>query len=215
MIEELRLNGLAGGVLSTFRSAWKSRSDTLSQQRYDVYGDLLYAYLVNLLTCRKQQIFDALLVKIQTAVTPRDIEVPIWEYIACYRKDTTERIHETRIGTAALGGRAVPQVPIYTVLQNTDVLPHLASVFGADFYVYDRYKETVVDSETLTQSRHELVLAYYPHGLPQTLSDRVVASYTRHLSRTPYTPSWTESLTLTDPFQTPPRILRREVEEVD
>jgi hypothetical protein len=94
---------------------------------------------------------------------------------------------------------------VYAITHKTDVLCRLAAAYGADFYIYDRFKETLTADATGTLTRREIVLAYYPYGLPQTLSDRVLAAHTRQLSRTPYTPTWVESLTYTEPLETPQR----------
>lgn len=206
MLEEIRNHGLASDALPHMRSAWAERARTLSRQRYERYGDLLYAYLLDLLVPTKEMTFNAILAKINTASSPREIEVPLWSYTACYSKVKEDRIWDTRIGTKLFGGvPALPSESIYAVIHNTDVLHRLASAYGADFYVYDRVSETLSDSDQRIQTRRTVMLAYYPYGLPESLSKRVRDAYEAQIGRTPYTPTWAESLSLADPLQTPPQ----------
>lgn len=206
MLEEIRTHGLASEALPNLRSAWAERAKTLARQRYQRYGDLLYAYLLDLLVPTKENTFNAIVAKINTASTPRDIEVPLWSYTACYSKVKEDRIWDTRIGTKLFGGvPALPSESVYAVIHNTDVLHRLASAYGADFYVYDRVSETLSESDQRIQTRRTVMLAYYPYGLPEVLSKRVRDAYEAQIGRTPYTPSWAESLSVAEPLQTPPQ----------
>jgi hypothetical protein len=205
MLEDIRSQGLAMDVIPSLREAWTARASALAQQRYDAYGDLLYAYLLGYLTVQKEQTFNALLAKLQTATSPRELEVPLWQYTACYWKGSEQPDFATRIGTTVFANSGLPHLPVYKVIHSTDVLHRIASAYGADFYVYDRHVETLYENDQRVQSRRELVLAYYPYGLPETLSARVLTAYTRQLSRTPYTPTWCESLSVAEPLQTPPQ----------
>ena len=206
MLDEIRTHGLASEALPGLRSAWTERVKTRAQQRYARYGDLLYAYLLDLLVPAKESTFHALMAKMATASSPRDIEVPLWSYTACYSKVKEDRLWETRIGTKLFGGvSALPPEPVYAVLHTTDILPRLASAYGADFFITDRVSETLSESDERIQTRRTLFLAYYPYGLPELLSTRVREAYEAQTRRTPYTPSWAESLSLTDPLQTPPQ----------
>lgn len=206
MLEEIRTHGLASEALAGLREAWSARTKDLARSRYEHYGDLLYAYLLEILVPHKEQTFLALRARIQTATTPKDIEVPLWSYTACYSKTQAESVHcETCIGTRVFGIPALPPVPVYKVFQCTDVLHRLASAYGADFYVYERRAETLCENDQMVQSRRELVLTYYPHGLSETLSVRIRDAYARQIGRTPYTPSWAEALSVTSPTETPPQ----------
>lgn len=209
MLEEMRTHGLAGPTIEAMRTAWSARVREIANQRYEAYGDLLYAHLLERLVPRKTETFNALLAKMQTAVAPSDLEVPLWQYTGCYAKDPAARIHETRLGTTTLRLESV-----YKILSSTDVLARLASAYGADFYVYDRYVETLRETEEMIQSRREIVLAYYPYGLPETLSNRVVAAYTRQVGRTMYTPAWCETVRLVEPLETPPSTPRSSPPEI-
>lgn len=190
-METLRTSGLAAPVLDQLRLAWTTR--------YDAYGDLLYAHLLESILPRKAEILAALHAAATRALSPRDIQVPFWEFTSCYSKVAEERLYEARIGTTSL-----PLVPVYQVLEYTDVLPRLAATFGADFHVYHRHKETLSTTDQRVQSRREVVLAYYPSGLPPHLATPVLAAHTRHATRLPATPRWGESLVFTDPMHTPP-----------
>lgn len=205
MLNEMRNHGLAMAVLPEFQRAWKERTAALNRERYDAYGDLLYVFLLERLVPEKERTFNALIAAMQSATSPRDIETPLWQYTACYYKTEGERLFDTRLGTRTLVSRALPPVSVYTITHSTDVLHRLASAYGADFYVYDRHVETLSETDQRVQSRRELVLAYYPYGLPETLSRRVEEAYARQLTRTAYTPSWAETVTLTEPTQTPPQ----------
>lgn len=204
MLDEMRSHGLATEVLPGLQGAWAARTATLERDRYDRQGDLLYAYLLERLVPRKEETFNALLATIAGATHVRDLEVPLWQYTACYYKTAEEPLFDTRIGTKVLGARALPLVSVYKVTHATDVLARLASAYGADFHIYDRHADTLSETDERVQTRRELVLAYYPHGLPEVLSQRVAAAYARQLSRTPYTPSWAETLALVEPTETPP-----------
>ena len=204
MLNEIRTHGLASDMLPTLRDAWTARAKTLARQRYDRYGDLLYAYLLDLLVPQKESTFATLMAKIQTAATPKDVEVPLWTYTACYSKVKEEPLFDTRIGTKLFGGvSALPPVSVYAVVHNTDVLYRLASAYGADFHVYDRFSETLSESDQRVQTRRTVMLAYYPHGLPEVLAKQVQEAYAAQIGRSPYTPSWAESLSVADPLQTP------------
>lgn len=206
MLDEIRTHGLAMEALPKLRDAWASRAKELARQRYERYADLLYAYLLDKLVPQKQATFDALTAVIQTAKTPKNIEVQLWSYTACYSKVKEDPVFETRIGTKLFGGvPALPAVPIYTVIHSTDVLHRLASAYGADFYVYDRLSETLSESDKRVQTRRVVMLAYYPHGLPEHLSSQVQTAYARQIGRTPYTPTWAESLSVAEPLETPPQ----------
>lgn len=189
----------------TLRSAWTARARELSRQRYERYADLLYAYLLDTLTPQKVTTFNLLLAKIQTATNPKDIEVPIWHYTACYSKVREEPLFDTRVGTKVFGVPALPSVSVYKVLHESDILHRLAASYGPEFYLYDRHVETLSDTDQRIQSRRELVLAYYPYGLPETLYARIQEATTRQLARTPYTPSWAETLSVAEPVKTPPQ----------
>lgn len=189
----------------TLRSAWTARARELARQRYERYGDLLYAYLLSEFTSQRVTTLNLLLAKIQTATTPKDIEVPLWYYTACYSKVREEPLFDTRIGTKVFGVPALPSVSVYKVLHETDVLHRLAATYGAGFYIYDRHMETLCDTDQRIQSRRELVLAYYPYGLPDSLYARIQEASARQLTRTPYTPSWSETLSVVEPLKTPPQ----------
>lgn len=222
MLDDIRSAGLAMEMLPTLKSAWAGRARDLSRQRYERYGDLLYAYLLGILTAQKTTTFTTLLAKIQTAAKPQDIEVPLWHYTSCYSKVKEQPLFDTRIGTRVFGIPALPSVSVYAVLHETDVLHRLAAAYGADFYLYDRHVETLCENDRRLQTRREIVLAYYPYGLPESLSTRILDAYTRQLGRMPYTPSWAESLSVTEPVltpppscpSTPPPLRRRQDEEV-
>jgi hypothetical protein len=205
MISEMRSHGLATAMLPQLQEVWKERTVTLARERYEAYGDLLYAYLLERLVPQKVNTFNALVAAMQTATSPRDIETPLWQYTACYYKTEGERLFDTQLGTRTLMSRALPLVSVYTVTHSTDILPRLASAYGADFYVYDRHVEILSETDQRVQSRRELVLAYYPFGLPETLSRRVQDAYARQLTRETYTPSWAETVTLVEPTETPPQ----------
>lgn len=199
MLDELRTHGLAMAALPSLREAWTARVTDLTRQRYEAYGDLLYAYLLERLVPQKESTFNAIMARVRTATHVRELEVPLWQYTASYEKTDAGRLYETCIGTSTL-----PPAPIYAVTHSTDVLCRLAAAYGADFYVVDRYVETLSDTDQRIQSRRELVLAYYPNGLPETLSQRVLDAYTRQFNRTAYTPSWNETVRLVEPLETPP-----------
>jgi len=205
MTTEMRTYGLAAAALPELASAWAARSAALSREKYERYGDLLYAHLLEELVPKKELFFNGLLTAIHSALTPKDIEVPIWIYTACYSKGGDEPIHETRIGTRTLGIRSLPAVPVYKIFQHTDVLAHLAAAFGADFYVYDRHVTTLTEDEDRVQTTRELVLAYYPNGLPPFLLNKTVDAYNRHLNRAPYSPAWAEVTEVLGPLETPPQ----------
>lgn len=206
MLDDIRTNGLASEALPSLRSAWADRAKVLARQRYDRYGDILYAHLLDVLVPTKEATLAALAARIQTATTPKDIEVPLWSYTACYSKVKEDPLFDTRIGTKLFGGvPALPAESVYAVLHTTDVLYRLAAAYGADFYVYDRISETLSESDRRVQTRRTVMLAYYPHGLPLELSTRVQDAYTRQMGRTPYTPSWAESLSVVEPIETPPQ----------
>lgn len=204
MFDEIRSHGLAMEALPGLRGAWTARSALLEQERYDRQADLLYAYLLEMLVPRKQETFDALLIAIRTATHVRDLEVPLWHYTACYYKTSEEPLFDTRIGTKFLGISGVPMASVYKVTHATDVLARLASAYGADFHIYDRHAETLSETDERVQTRREIVLAYYPMGLPEVLARRVEAAYARQLTRRPYTPSWSETVSVVEPMQTPP-----------
>jgi hypothetical protein len=206
MLNEIRTHGLASEMLPSLRSAWTERTKTIARQRYERHGDLLYAYLLELLVPQKELTFNALVARIHIAASPKDIEVPLWSYTACYSKVKEEPLFDTRIGTRVFGGvPALPSESVYAILHGTDVLCRLASAYGADFYVYDRASETLSESDQRVQTRRTVMLAYYPHGLPEELSTRIQAAYEAQLTRTPYTPTWAESLSVAEPLQTPPQ----------
>ena len=206
MLEEIRTHGLASEMLPHIRSAWADRARVLARQRYERYGDLLYAYLLDLLVPKKDSTFNALIAKINTASSPREIEVPLWSYTACYSKVKEDRLWDTRIGTKLFGGvSALPPESIYAVIHNTDILHRLASAYGADFYVYDKVSETLSQSDRRVQTRRTIMLAYYPYGLPEALSKRVREAYEAQIGRAPYTPSWAETLSVVEPLETPPQ----------
>jgi len=198
------IDGLALEMLPSLRDAWTSRARALARQRYERYGDLLYAYLLDLLTPQVPITMNALMAKIQTATSPKDIEVPLWHYTACYSKEKEEPLFDTRIGTKVFGIPALPSVPVYGVLHESDVLQRLSAAYGHGFTIYDRHTETLCENDQRVQSRRQLVLAYYPYGLPDVLYKRIQDATAAQLSRTPYTPAWAETLSLTEPTQTPP-----------
>lgn len=186
--------------------SWSDRARVIARQRYERYGDLLYAYLLDRLTLQKDMTINALMAKIQTATRPKDIEVPLWSYTACYSKVKEDPLFDTRIGTKLFGGvDALPPESIYAVLRNTDVLPRLAGAYGADFYICDRFSERLSESDQRVQTRRTLMLAYYPYGLPEELSKQVHDAVTAQMARTPYTPTWAESLSVVEPMETPPQ----------
>lgn len=205
MTSEMRTYGLAAAALPELASAWAARSATLARERYEAYGDLLYAHLLEELVPRKELFFNGLLTVMQSVTSRKDIEVPLWSYTACYSKVPGEPVHETRIGTRTLGIRSLPLVPVYKVLHHTDVMAHLASAFGADFYVYDRHVLTLGEDDERVQTTRELVLAYYPGGVPPTLLNKIVDAYNRHLNRAPYSPAWAEITDVLGPLETPPQ----------
>ena len=206
MLDEIRTHGLASEVLPSLRSAWMERTKTLARQRYERYGDLLYAYLLDLLVPQKETTFNSLIAKMAVAASPKDIEVPLWTYTACYSKVKEAPLFDTRVGTKLFGGvPALPSESVYAVLHNTDVLHRLASAYGADFYIYDRLSETISDCDQRVQTRRTIMLAYYPNGLPEELSKRVRDAYEAQIGRIVYTPNWAETLSVAEPMKTPPQ----------
>ena len=205
MTDTMRTYGLAAHSLDELKSAWADRVKVLTRERYEPYGDLLYAHLLEIVVPKKEVLFNALLTTIATATSAKELEVSLWSYTAAYSKVPGEPIHETRIGTSSMGVVALPSVPVYKVLQHTDVLPHLASSFGADFHVYDRHVEILSENDERCQTKRELVLAFYPRGLPSFLLGKVVDAYNSHFNRSPYSPSWAEVVEIHDPMSTPPQ----------
>lgn len=206
MLDEMRANGLASQMLTTLRTAHIAQTKSRAYHRYVHHGHLLYAHLLEILIPKKEETFDALLWKIRRATHPRDLEVPLWQYTACYYKtDDGDRVFDTRIGTKALGVPALPSESVYSVTHNTDILDRLASTYGADFYVYDRHADTLCETDQMVQTRREITLAYYPNGLPETLSQRVQDSYALHLTCAHYTPTWAETVSVAEPVETPPQ----------
>jgi len=201
---EMSTYGLASAVLPELASAWAAREAVLAREKYDAYGDLLYAHLLEELVPRKDLFFNGLLTAIATATSRKDIEVPIWAYTACYSKIHEEPLHETRIGTRTLGVRSLPLVPVYKVFQHTDVLARLAAAFGADFYISDRHVEILAEDDDRVQTSRQLVLAYYPRGLPPHLLNKTVDAYNRNFNRAPYSPAWAELTEVLGPLETPP-----------
>jgi hypothetical protein len=205
MVDTMRTYGLASHALDELKSAWAVRVKTLTRERYDPYGDLLYTHLLESIVPTKEVLFNTLLTTISTATSAKELEVPLWSYTAAYSKVPGEPVHETRIGTSSMGVIALPAVPVYKVLQHTDVLAHLASSFGADFHIYDRHVEILSETDERCQSKRELVLSFYPRGLPSFLLTKVVEAYNRHFNRSPYSPSWAEVVEVHDPLSTPPQ----------
>lgn len=203
MVDDMRSYGLASQVLDELKSAWGARVKVLTRERYEPYGDLLYGHLLEVLVPKKEVLFNGLLTRMATATTAKELEVPLWRYTAAYSKVPGEPIHETRLGTSSMGVLALPAVPVYKILQHTDVLAHLASSFGADFHVYDRHVEILSETDERCQTTRELVLAFYPRGLPPYLLGKVVDAYNHHFNHAPYSPSWSEVVELHDPTATP------------
>ena len=199
----MRTYGLASQSLDELKSTWAARVKVLARERYEPYGDLLYAHLLEVVVPKKEVLFNALLTTMSTATSAKELEVPFWSYTAAYSKVAGEPVHETRIGTSSMGVVALPSLPVYKILQHTDVLAHLASSFGADFHIYDRHVEILSETDERCQTRRELVLAFYPRGLPPYLLGKVVDSYNHHFNRAPYSPSWAEVVVLNDPLATP------------
>jgi hypothetical protein len=185
------------------KSTWADRVKVLTRARYERYGDLLYAHLLEVVVPKKEVLFNQLLTRMSTAMTAKELEVSFWTYTAAYSKVAGEPVHETRIGTSSMGVVALPSLPVYKILQHTDVLAHLASSFGADFHIYDRHVEILSETDERCQTTRELVLAFYPRGLPPYLLGKVVDAYNRHFNRAPYSPTWSEVVELHDPLATP------------
>jgi hypothetical protein len=202
LLEQMRQSGLGSEMLNTLTAEWGARVKDLEREHYDPYADVLYVHLLEGFTDKKDDIFTTLRNRMQTARSPKEIEVPIWSYVAGYSKRLEAPLAESRVGTGSVG---LPPVSVYKVLHATDLLHRVASAFGADFYVYDRYTETLSETDQGCLTRRELVLAYYPYGLPQVLSDRIQTAYVRQLGRTPYRMTYVEQFTLTDPLRTPPQ----------
>jgi hypothetical protein len=203
MVDTMRTYGLAAHSLDEMKSAWTDRMKVLTRARYESYGDLLYAHLLEVVVPKKEVLFNQLLTRMSTAMTAKELEVPFWTYTAAYSKVAGEPVHETRIGTSCVEVVALPAEPIYKILQHTDVLAHLASSFGADFHIYDRHVEILSETDERCQTTRELVLAFYPRGLPPYLLGKVVDAYNRHFNRAPYSPTWSEVVELHDPLATP------------
>jgi hypothetical protein len=203
MVDTMRTYGLAAHSLDELKTAWTDRVKVLARERYESYGDLLYAHLLEVVVPNKEVYFNRLLTIMSTAMTAKELEVSLWTYTAAYSKVPGEPVYETRIGTSSMGVVALPPLPVYKILQHTDVLPHLASSFGADFHIYDRHVEILSETDERCQTRRELVLAFYPRGLPPYLLGKVVDAYNRHFNRAPYSPSWAEVVVLNDPLATP------------
>ena len=199
----MRTYGLAAHSLDEMKSTWADRVKVLTRARYERYGDLLYAHLLEVVVPKKEVLFNQLLTIMSTAMTAKELEVPFWSYTAAYSKVAGEPVHETRIGTSSMGVVALPAVPVYKILQHTDVLAHLASSFGADFHIYDRHVEILSETDERCQTTRELVRAFYPRGLPPYLLGKVVDAYNHHFNRAPYSPSWAEVVELHDPTATP------------
>lgn len=198
------MDSLALDMIPTLRTAWTTRARDIARQRYEPYGDLLYAYLLDLLSPQVPITMNTLLARIQTAAKPQDIQVPLWHYTACYSKVKEEPLFDTRIGTKVFGIQALPTVSVYAVLHETDVLHRLAAAYGTGFFLSDRQTEVLSETEERIQTRREVSLAFYPYGLPEILFTRVHEATARQLARTPYTPSWAETLSFAEPVQTPP-----------
>jgi hypothetical protein len=189
--------------MDSLRSAWTARDLALTRERYDPYADVLYACLLEALMSSKEDIIERLRATIETARSRKDLEVPVWSYVAGYSKTPEAPLLESRIGTGPMG---LPPVPVYKVLHLTDVLHRLAwDVYGPDAYLYDRYKETLTETDQGCLTRRELVLAFYPYGLPTNLSTRIQSALTRRAERAPYRMTFVERATYVDPTMTPPQ----------
>lgn len=205
MVDTMRTYGLASQSIDELKSAWADRVKVLTRERYEPYGDLLYGHLLEILVPRKEVLFNALLTAMSSALSAKDLQVPIWSYTSAYSKVPGEPVHETRIGSSIQGSRVLAPLPVYKVLQHTDVLAHLASSFGADFHIYDRHVEILSETDERCQTKRELVLAFYPRGLPPFLLNKVVDAYNHNFNRAPYSPVWSEDIEILDPMATPPQ----------
>ena len=192
---------------SKLLTAWSTRSWEIEAQRLQDASDLLYNHLRRDFMARRQTLQADLLEVIQSAASPRDLQIPLWTFHTSYvpqlsREDYAKvqghlRRHgyEWSIGLVDMyfdpEGVEVFEwdwqwksrpVTVQRIVKYTDLLPRLALLFGLDFQVVPTHAgvKKLSDPGGVQVYKTDLQLKYYPKGLPRSLWDKQVTVRERY-----------------------------------
>jgi hypothetical protein len=178
--------------------AWNDRKLDMKLTRTKLYSDILYNRLAAEILNSREEIDRKLHECIRTATKPSDLSIPIFAFKARHGLNPAGDLRLWTDGlckkegwhwTMQANGDRYP-VSHYSVVRNTDLCQRLALLFdGKHFWVSCRPKAELVQGLGASIVReHEIVLHYYPGGLPRNLLNAVLACNRRQIEREAHEP---------------------------
>ena len=173
--------------------AWNDRKLELKLARLQLYNDILYNRLAAEILASREEIDRKLHECIRTATKPSELRIPIFTFKNCHGVNPPGA---TRIWAEDLCKREGwhwtmqannDRYPVshYSIITRTDICQRLALLFDAThFWVSCRHTGAgVTPLGACSVLEHELVLHYYPNGMPRARLDSLLACNQRQLAR--------------------------------
>lgn len=191
--EVMTLTQMASFATPELTMAWNDRKLELKLARLQLYNDILYNRLAAEILASREEIDRRLHECIRTATKPSELRIPIFTFKNCHGLNPPG---DLRIWTEGLckkeGWHWTMQanddrypVSHYSIITRTDICQRLALLFDAThFWVSCRHTGAgVTPLGACSVLEHELVLHYYPNGMPRARLDSLLACNQRQLAR--------------------------------
>ena len=200
--------------------AWTETKIKNNSTRMNLYADILFSRLHALFLLTSDEIKRRMIEKIRSSTTPKEFNVPVFTYRSRVIDCDTPREERQRLETIVAAnhwhwtlqteGDRFP-VSHYAVFRYTDICKRLSNLFcantGPHYWVTWRYVRPVSEGEIIV-GEYELVLNYYPEGLPAACQ-RVLEELPEEPAPPAVNVTWTEDRVWTHvrshSFCTPPR----------
>lgn len=201
--------------------AWTETKTKTKTERVNRYADILFSRLHALFLLTSDEIKRRMIEKIRSSTSPKEFNVPLFTYRSrAVEADTPPEERDRLDALAAENGwhwtlqSEGDRYPVshYAVFRYTNICKRLSKLFcantGPHYWVTWRYVRPISE-ETLIVGEYELVLHYYPEGLPDACR-RVLEELPEESAPPTVNVTWTEDRVWThvrpqSSFCTPPR----------
>jgi hypothetical protein len=169
--------------------AWTDRKNELQNERLKPYGDLLYKRLEDMVLADPALLQRRLMECVRTATKVTDLNIVFFTFI--HRNGRPDAWIDADLSsrglfwTVGVDTELIPE-PLYKIVRFTDVCQRVTRLFGSDNY-WISCRPSEDQPITLGDvTKYDLVLNYFPNGLPAHWKRKMDESEERNLYRTPY-----------------------------
>lgn len=174
---------------------WIKTKKEMEQRRLAPYADLLYKAIRDSIFARRAEIHATLLSVAATSTDPTQLRTPLWSYVGAecvhYDKDMLTRLRDDGYDwSVSWAGPGMTQVSVNQLVKATDLRERIACLFDATTFRVTadiRYEGGEVSHGAgYTSWNYDLVLHWYPKGVPAHIKARNLAAQEKHAGREIY-----------------------------